>query len=356
MENFSQTSNNRNNIIKEICDKIGIKNDENFRRLTSEENLNILEKLKTLEKSKVKSFQFDKKDINEISSGNLKFTNNLLKNNDNKLDTVQFLTVVENVMKPLKDDILPKSEKEVKELNESLVDLKTILSKNDKRFGVSYHVRDVYSNIIQFIDKKLYDLQYENSINSVDVSYHTIILNEYISGGTINPIYKDFSSVKPLITNIQGLIFDFMVIINLFMKQNQKELDFLSRDKVNIYKTTSNLLLQNILSSAYNSILFNKSKEVQDFLNGESSDDLYMNYENLLDFLSMQICSDSIKYNLSNIPIRSISAMIQFVASSSFAFNMKIRNIIKNYCNVSMDCLQKIDKIKSNPDIYRINY
>jgi hypothetical protein len=356
MENFSQTSNNRNNIIKEICDKIGIKNDENFRRLTSKENLNILEKLKTLEKSKVKSFQFDKKDINEISSGNLKFTNNLLKNNDNKLDTVQFLTVVENVLKPLKDDILPKSEKEVKELNESLVDLKTILSKNDKRFGVSYHVRDVYSNILQFIDKKLYDLQYENSINSVDVSYHTIILNEYISGGTINPIYKDFSSVKPLITNIQGLIFDFMVIINLFMKQNQKELDFLSRDKVNIYKTTSNLLLQNILSSAYNSILFNKSKEVQDFLNGESSDDLYMNYENLLDFLSMQICSDSIKYNLSNIPIRSISAMIQFVASSSFAFNMKIRNIIKNYCNVSMDCLQKIDKIKSNPDIYRINY
>ena len=356
MENFSQTSNNRNNIIKEICDKIGIKNDENFRRLTSEENLNILEKLKTLEKSKVKSFQFDKKDINEISSGNLKFTNNLLKNNDNKLDTVQFLTVVENVLKPLKDDILPKSEKEVKELNESLVDLKTILSKNDKRFGVSYHVRDVYSNILQFIDKKLYDLQYENSINSVDVSYHTIILNEYISGGTINPIYKDFSSVKPLITNIQGLIFDFMVIINLFMKQNQKELDFLSRDKVNIYTTTSNLLLQNILSSTYNSILFNKSKEVQDFLNGESSDDLYMNYENLLDFLSMQICSDSIKYNLSNIPIRSISTMIQFVASSSFAFNMKIRNIIKNYCNVSMDCLQKIDKIKSNPDIYRINY
>ena len=136
MENFSQTSNNRNNIIKEICDKIGIKNDENFRRLTSEENLNILEKLKTLEKSKVKSFQFDKKDINEISSGNLKFTNNLLKNNDNKLDTVQFLTVVENVLKPLKDDILPKSEKDVKELNESLVDLKTILSKNDKRFVV----------------------------------------------------------------------------------------------------------------------------------------------------------------------------------------------------------------------------
>lgn len=355
MEYFSQNSSNRNTIIKEICDRIGIKNDENFRRLSSEENLNILEKLKTLEKAEVKSFQFNKDDINEISSGNIKFTNNLLKANDNKIDTVQFLSVVDNVLKPLRDDLLPKSEHQIQELKESLTDLKTILAKNDRRWGTSYHLKSAYVNILQFIDKKLYDIQYETAINSVDNSYHTIILNEYISGNPINPIYKDFSSVKPLITDIQGLIFDFMIIINYYMSQNSNELEFISREKVNRYNTAGNLLLQNILSSAYNSILFNKSVEVQKFLNEGTSNDLYMNYTNgMLEFFSSQIYSDSLKYNINGIPIKSIASMIQFIASSSFAFNFKIRAIIKEYCNAGYDCIQKIDKIKNNPDTYKL--
>ena len=362
MEYFSQTKDNRNKVIAEICERVGLKNDETFRRLSSEDNINILNKLKEFQtgngnKLPVSNIpQLKPEDIEQVKLGDLDYTIKLLK--DNNFDTIKILEIVDNALKPLKNEFSHPTDNDVEKLNESLTELKTVLSKNNKRWGHSYHLKNSYYEILNFIDKKIYDVQLKDAIVSVDNSYHIIILNEYISGGTINPIFKDYSSVKSIISDTQGLIFDMVVLIHRYFLNNVEVLEYINRDSLNKYNFEAETFFKNCLSSAYNSILFNKSDAIKNYLNinnelDKNSDFVpYMEYNNILDLFANNINSKDIKYDIWGMNIRSVAAMIQFIASSVMQFNLKIRNILKNYCNASLSLIRKIDKIKSNPTIY----
>lgn len=356
MEQFSQVKNNRLNIIEEISKRIGIDKDaDSFKRLSEVEIKNINERLKDLESQKIEDFKLKPEDLRKIKSGDLDFAKGLLNNIQHKVDSIQMLKIVDGVLTPYKNiKQLPKNitDDEKQHLFESFNGIKEILTKNNKRWGHSYHLQNTHFEMVKFIDEKTRELMANNLIVSTDVSYHNLILNEYISGASINPVFLNYSSCKDILPDSQGMVFDMVVLINKFFIQNFSYIKFISTNSYVKYTELSNLLVSKIISSAYSSVLFNKSVNVQKLFNDSEFKPEIGEYDSLLQFFSLSIDSKDLKYDIWSMKINSIMRMIDFISSTTPTFNIGLRKIIKQYCTVSKELLYKLDKVMSNPKLY----
>jgi len=316
--------------------------------------------------------------LNDGVDGNKhKFTQNFLQiltdfDNEGKIDSVNLLDVINQILiiknpkiKNNLTSIMQLKFDETKILNENFNSsinlddninsvllfegLKEILSKNNKRFGVSYHIQNSYNAIMNYIDTEIKEIELSKKIYSIDNKYHIIILNEMLSG-TPSPLYLHVNNVKSLVSDIQTLVFDMMLLVNRYFSVHDSSLEFVKRSTYNDYKKSSSDVVGLLLSSVKNSHLILDCDKKVLFKEIEISDDniMYSYQEHktikLIDKFSQLIANDIVSYNTWNISLKSVVDMLNFIKSSTGEFNLKIRPSLRTYITKGYELAASVEK------------
>lgn len=232
-----------------------------------------------------------------------------------------------------------------KELFENLKDL---LTKQNKRWGNAYRLTNTYNGIMYYLENELQRLMLMNDIVTSDSNINISILRNFINDEN-NPIYKDFSSVSNLCSDIQTLNFDLILLIHHFMINHTEELDFISRSVFNDYKKVSGILLSNISSSINKSLLLtDEIKNKLDSIYTDKDKTIYNENSPLIYTLTNNI--DYQKFNGINIQfnlsVKSVKDICWFINSTSISFNLRLRPMFKNYVTKSLELINRVDEAR----------
>lgn len=413
MKNFTEINNltNREQVISLACSSTGLSDTVIGKIYESEKNLGktdeeILKYFETLveENHKYTSKEFidelskitSELTLNDGEDGKkhqftLKFLQILTDfDNENKLDTVNLLDSISEILviqnPKAKDKLvsimgLVPGEEYLQKLNESFnpvlnsennfntkllfEGLKDILSKNNRRWGYSNQIKNSYNTIMNYLDEEVKEIELNEKLYSVDNTQHLIILNEMLSGD-VNPLYKNSSSIRHLVPDIQTLVFDMMLLVNKYFNVHDSALEFVNRQTYNQYKKASSEFLKLTISSFKGShIISNEYK--RGFLGEVKSnkltdnDSVYpCNTENeynfyfsefdgyLVDKLSQSIESSKFNTNIWNISLKSVVDMLNFIKSTSGDFNLKLRPILREYITKSYVLTASVEKAEAS--------
>lgn len=234
--------------------------------------------------------------------------------------------------------------------------LKTILSKNNRRWGNAYHLDNSYNAIMSYIDSEITKFELDKNIISIDDNYHKIILRDFMTGN-VNPMYKNFSAVKELVSDTQTLVFDMILLINQYISSKEYDLKFVSRNIYNDYRICSKELISMLASSRIKSKVINQEflrefehKNKKEFDN-EGLEYTLGYYERnaeipLIDALTNNINGLYIESDLYNISLKSVIEMINFIKSASFEFNLKIRPVMRTYVTKSLELSKRVESAR----------
>lgn len=291
--------------------------------------------------------------------------------NEKIIDTVSLLDIINEILiinnPKAKQKLIPILELEfvcLESLNESLnfkfqeqknqnsvilfEGLKDILNKNNKRWGITYHIQNSYNAIMKYISEETEEIQLASKMYSVSNEYHISIINDMLSGN-VSPLNKHVSSVKQLVPDLQALVFDMVLLVNVFMNSNDSSLQFVNRQTFNDYNDTTNLLIKNIFSSFVNSQIINSvSKknylETNTNTEGINNEPIYYGKDEILSQTTHLVDSYLLKYNIWNMSLKSVVDMLNFIKSSSTEFNLKIRPIMRTYITKSYELTSSVEK------------
>lgn len=127
-------------------------------------------------------------------------------------------------------------------------ELKHILARNNKRWGANYHLDNVYDVIMEFLDRRTEEIKNSESIHTVDSDNIKNIISG-IMRNNLPLMYRDITYLRPLVSDIQTLVFDMMLIVNQFYVDNKHHQMYMSRKLVDEYRTAYQNLFTAISSS-----------------------------------------------------------------------------------------------------------
>ncbi len=215
--------------------------------------------------------------------------------------------------------------------------LRDLLTKNNKRWGVSNEIKNSHQRIVEYINEKI--IEKDNAeIVTVDNKFHLELLQQYCDG-VINPINRNYDSSKFLISSVQPIIFDMVIIVNHYINNSNVE-SYLKPESVKTYKVVSEKLIELIYSSLPETKILNKFF-VEDWINNKVVD----NDRRPIDTFSYMI--DERYINLKGLNATKLIPMVDYIMSTNVDFNLQIRSVIKQFVNVSRELLISIDKVKT---------
>lgn len=298
---------------------------------------------------------------------------------EGKLDTVNLLDTISEILiiknPKAKDKLLPIMKLELsdtKVLNESLnhhleIDdnlnttqlfegLKEILTKNNKRWGISYHIQNSYNAIMNYVDEEIKEKELASKIYSIDNQYHLAIINDMLSG-SVNPLYKNYQTVKELVPDLQSLVFDMTLLVNRYFMLHDSSLDFVKKQTYNDYKQSASTFLSSTISSFASSKIISdsdkngflrktksNSAESADFINSNDSLYYFSNDDYLINKLTGVIDGSKLVNNsIWNISLKSVVDMLNFIKSASGDYNLKIRPIIRTYITKGYELASSVE-------------
>lgn len=217
--------------------------------------------------------------------------------------------------------------------------LRDILAKNNKRWGISYHIENAYQKIIEYINQEIEDIQADANIQSTSDNFKEQFFNE-IFMGTLNPMYREVSTLKTLIPDIQTLVFDMVCLIHYYVKRHETEMSYINVDTYNQYLMSFKNLYSLISSSRKSSyVLYGTSQEVgynDSKCCGPSND-------GILGDLSIDM-SKMGGYTF-DLQMKNVVDMVYTIKSCSTEFNLKIRPVLRTYVTKTFELLGKADHI-----------
>ena len=325
------------NILKKYSLKVEIYNQQYFRNILKEK----IAKTKSLSKS-------------------INYTIDELVKKQNNVDTINTLAVIRDLLlvgnnkdkNKLQSLLSIEPDDKLTTLNESVNfefnkdninyrGLTSILSHNNPRWRINAQVRGSYEQIMNYLNQKFEDIQ-NADIVELDKNHDKTILYEYITG-TVSPVNMNYSINKEMLADIQSLVFDMILLNNLFINQNQEKLQYINSRKVLKYQNISNLIIEEMYSSIVNSKILNKLF-IQDLINGKfDNSGGYEENITTIDRLTEAIVLDRRMENYLQIP--NMIAMLNFIHSATIDFNLKLRNILREYVNVTNSILTKFKNI-----------
>jgi hypothetical protein len=236
--------------------------------------------------------------------------------------------------------------------------LRRILAKNNKRWGNAYRIANSYEEIMNFVDEDAKRIMLEASVTSIDDGFHIELLNDLVSGN-VNPIYKHINGVRQLIPDMQGLLFDMVLLVNRFMMDNQHAMEYLSRINVNEYNTAARNLLASIASSRKTSkILMDGLKKAPVGMPDRDQNSPYPSgegfYDNFLQDCTGGLDNSRLKFNTWNMPLKAIVDMLNLSKSMSTDFNLKIRPLIRNFVTKAYGITGRIERAKREVGMFKI--
>ena len=224
--------------------------------------------------------------------------------------------------------------------------LRDILARNEKHWGFNYHLDNAYTAIMEYLNKEIIELTNLENIVSIANNFHADIINEFLKGREINPMYRSADNLKKIVPDIQTLVFDLMVLINDYVANNRPTMAFVAREKVIGYDEATKSLFAAI----------SNSKKASQVLYFPSADDVKeMSELNKGDILN-NFRVDFAKFDLYSYPVTLNIAlnMLHLIKACSGEFNLKIRHILNVYITKALELLvstekRVIQKRNSNP-------
>lgn len=218
--------------------------------------------------------------------------------------------------------------------------LKELLARNNKRWGMSYHIDNAYKAIWDYLNKEIEELTTQDNITTVDQNFEETILKELLTG-ELNVMYRDINVLRPLIVDIQTLVFDMMCLVMGYVKQNQQFCRYLNRKQFEDFITAFNALYAQIESSKKTSMLvidYREDKKVPQCpeYDGPGYVEIYNN-----------ITIDYHKYDVHTLPIKTVAAVdaMYIMKSASVDFNLKIRKYINHFLTKAFDIVGRLEHI-----------
>lgn len=211
--------------------------------------------------------------------------------------------------------------------------LRDLLAKNNKRWGISYHIENVYQKIMEYLNHEIEGIQNEANIVSVSNNFQEQFFNE-IFMGTLNLMYRDVNTLKQLIPDIQTLVFDMMSLVHYYVKKHENEMSYINVDTYNQYLMSVKNLYSLISSSRKRSyVLYNNPDTVQctncnDGIFGELNIDL-----------------QKLGGYTFDLQMKNVVDMVYTIKSCSTEFNLKIRPVLRNYVTKTFELLGKAEHI-----------
>lgn len=133
--------------------------------------------------------------------------------------------------------------------------LKDVLAKNNKRFGVSYHIENVYTEIWNYLNDEIERLTTQKNINSISEDFKRSLVDSLVRN-SVNPMYKQADYIKRACPDIQGLVFDMMMFFDCWVKaQDMRVFTMIDSKIYRGYIQARDNLFMSISSSAKNSVV-----------------------------------------------------------------------------------------------------
>lgn len=223
--------------------------------------------------------------------------------------------------------------------------LKELLSRNNKRWGASYHIDNAYEAIWNYLNQEIEYLTNKDNITTVDQNFEEVILKELLTG-ELNVMYRDINVLRPLIVDIQTLVFDMMCLVMGYVKQNQQFCRYLNRKQFEDFITAFNALYAQIESSKQTSMLVidYRDQEIKT-VDGKKEHPTYDGPGYVEIYNNVTI--DYHKYDVNTLPIKTVAAVdaMYIMKSASVDFNLKIRKYINHFLTKAFDIVGRLEHI-----------
>lgn len=218
--------------------------------------------------------------------------------------------------------------------------LKTILAKNNSRWGNNYHLDNVYNTIVNYIENEIQELTTKNSINTVTDSFHMELMNNLLFT-SINPMYKNVDILRTLIPDMQTLVFDLVVIINKYVVDNLGVIQNVNVDVYNGYLKALQDLYEKISSSRESSKLCENIEKVNQ-QNLQSKE--YIDAKLPIFLRSLEIKSSIINTYYNPIVLNNVVDSVYIIKSCSVEFNLSVRPALRNFVTKTFELLSRTEK------------
>lgn len=221
--------------------------------------------------------------------------------------------------------------------------LRDILSRNNSKWGYSYHLENAHAAIIEYLNDEIKLLATQNDIVSVNDTFHDELIHQLITS-TVNPMYRDVNNLKTLIPDMQTFVFDLMLLTHAYIEEHKSEMAYASQDTFNEYLKSVTELYKAISSSRSLSRVSYVKSEAKAQMEKEAPDNIYKpNHSFILDDLRL----DYEKLNLCEyqLQFKNVIDMLYIIKSCSFEFNIKIRPAIRNYLTKAFNLMGQAEKV-----------
>lgn len=228
-------------------------------------------------------------------------------------------------------------------------DLRTILARNNKRWGVNWHLDNVYEAIMNYLNNEIETLTTKDNIYTVDANFEDTLIRELI-GGNLNPMYRDINILRPLIVDIQTLNFDLMCLVMSFVKSNSQYCRFLNRKTFDEFLIAFRELYSKISSSRKTSqVLVKYNGPETDYVKKEESEDICcnptINSRNIEILENVYIDTSKYDLYLQPLTIQAIVDILYIMKSCTTEFNLTIRPYINKFLTKSFEVIGKMEHI-----------
>lgn len=214
----------------------------------------------------------------------------------------------------------------------------TLVKSFNKTGFTNVNIQSNFNLLMDYLNNEIEKETIRKSMETTDGSMHLRLIESFLSGH-VNPIYRDMSSVKHLISDKQTLIFDMLLIVDNFFNSKEYDLSFVKKKNFTEYQNISNELLSSISSSVYSSKILNS--EILELLKHSKS-----NFIKTCTSAIQHANFEGMNLDLYLVSFKSIMDILKFIHSSNIEFNLKIRKLINVYVSKSIELLNNTENAR----------
>lgn len=212
--------------------------------------------------------------------------------------------------------------------------LKDVLAKNNKRFGISYHIENVYNEIWNYLTEEIDKLTVASSITSKSDDFKRGLVDSLMRS-SLNPMYFSRDYIVNSCPDVQGVVFDMMAIVECWKNTIDPRIFSMVNSKVlRDYHQAVEALYSSITSSAANSVVVARVED------GSSSDCCYNSRLYFVANNYVQSCLYSGTFE-----IHSVIDALQIIKNLSGDFNLTIRPAIHTFVSKAWNLVGRAEHL-----------
>lgn len=212
--------------------------------------------------------------------------------------------------------------------------LRDILTRNNKRFGNNYHLKNAYNTIQEYLVMQSEEIANKDSIQYIQDKSVEIIM-ETLRDIKINPMYRSVDVLNKLVPDQQTFVFDLFILTESFLNHNEYYFDNINANIPQRQLHTSEKLYSQISQSHKTSAIVKKVSKKD-----------YAKSLRRLCLVNFEIDDNKIPSQLIyNMQFKTVGDYLHIMKALSDNFNFKIRKIINNYVTATLELLIRAEKI-----------